>query len=257
MEVTILGKSPSWQDADGACSGYLVEEDGVRLLLDCGNGVFAKLRARRDYAAVDAVVISHLHADHFLDLVPYSYALTYGPRRGPDGERVRPVLHAPAGARDTFRRVVGAWGSEDLIEQAFELQEYRPDDSLRIGPFSLRFQLVPHFTQTHAVDFTSARAGGGRFTYGADSAPSDELCAFARGTALLLVEATLLEPEPEPPRGHMTAAEAGEQGRRAGARRLVLTHLSDELDAAHAKAEAERAFGAAVDLAHEGATNRL
>ena len=88
--VKVLGKSPSWQDADGACTGYLVEEAGVRLLLDCGSGVFAKLRGAVDYHAVDAVLITHLHADHFLDLVPFSYALTYGPRRRAE----RPVLHA-------------------------------------------------------------------------------------------------------------------------------------------------------------------
>jgi 7,8-dihydropterin-6-yl-methyl-4-(beta-D-ribofuranosyl)aminobenzene 5'-phosphate synthase len=64
VRITVLGKSPSWQDADGACSGYLVEEDGFHLLLDCGNGVFSKLRRFIDYVDVDAVVISHLHADH-------------------------------------------------------------------------------------------------------------------------------------------------------------------------------------------------
>ncbi|MDQ3608154.1 MAG: MBL fold metallo-hydrolase, partial [Actinomycetota bacterium] len=79
MRVTVLGKSPSWPDTGGACSGYLVEEGATALLLDCGNGVFAKLRERLPYARVDAVVISHLHGDHFLDLVPFSYALTYGP----------------------------------------------------------------------------------------------------------------------------------------------------------------------------------
>ena len=83
MRITVLGKSPSWQDADGACSGYLIEEDGFHLLLDCGNGVFSKLRRFVDYVDVDAVVISHLHADHFLDLVPFSYALTYAPRQQP------------------------------------------------------------------------------------------------------------------------------------------------------------------------------
>ncbi len=83
MRLTVLGKSPSWQDADGACSGYLIEEDGTAILLDCGNGVFSKLRRYRDYTHIDAVVISHLHADHFLDLVPFSYALTYAPRQQP------------------------------------------------------------------------------------------------------------------------------------------------------------------------------
>ena len=83
MRITVLGKSPAWQDAGGACSGYLVEEDGFGLLLDCGNGVFSKLRHYRDYVDVDAVLISHLHADHFLDLVPFSYALSYAPRQQP------------------------------------------------------------------------------------------------------------------------------------------------------------------------------
>src|SRR5690349_3691069 len=132
MRITVLGKSPSWQDAGGACSGYLVQEGATSLLLDCGNGVFGKLRANLDYVSVDAVVLSHLHADHFLDLVPFSYALTYAPRQQPvpvdrwpgTDSPAKPVLHAPPGAGDDFRRVVGAWGNDDLIEKAFTLREY-------------------------------------------------------------------------------------------------------------------------------------
>src|SRR5436190_6529974 len=112
MRVTVLGKSPSWQDAGGASSGYLVQDGATSLLLDCGTGVFAKLRAELDYLGVTAVVLSHLHADHFLDLVPFSYALSYGPRRDADNP-VRPALHAPPGARNCFRTIVGAWGNED------------------------------------------------------------------------------------------------------------------------------------------------
>jgi ribonuclease BN (tRNA processing enzyme) len=249
VRITVLGKSPAWQDVDGACSGYLVEEEGFRLLVDCGSGVFSKLRRFAAYTDVDAVVISHLHADHFLDLVPFSYALTYAPHERP----ARPVLHAPPGARDCFRRVVGAWGNEDLIENAFELREYDPSDVLHAGPFTLRFQRVPHFVASHAVEITSAANGGRRLTYGADSSPSDDLCAFARETDLLLIEATLPRPEPDGPRGHLTPSEAGDHGRRAGARRLVLTHLSDQLDAAWAEAEAERTFGGPVEIAREGA----
>ena len=111
MRVTVLGKSPSWQDAGGACSGYLIEEGDTAVLMDCGNGVFSKLRRFRDYTRVDAVVISHLHADHFLDLVPFSYALTYAPRQQPvpvdrwpgTDTPAHPELYAPTGARDTFR----------------------------------------------------------------------------------------------------------------------------------------------------------
>jgi ribonuclease BN (tRNA processing enzyme) len=252
VRITVLGKSPAWQDVDGACSGYLVEEQGCRLLIDCGNGVFSKLRRFADYVDVDAVVISHLHADHFLDLVPFAYALIYGPR-GP----ARPALHAPSSARTSFRRVVGTWGNEELIENAFELREYDPGEVLHAGPLTLRFQPVPHYVATNAVEITSAYDGGKRLTYGADSSPSEELCSFAHGTDLLLIEATLPRPERAGPRGHLTPAEAGEHGRRAGARRLVITHLSDELDAAWAQEEAEQAFGGPVEVAREGAVYEL
>ncbi len=99
MKLTVLGKSPSWQDAGGACSGYLIEEGDYALLLDCGNGVFAKLRQHRDYVDVDTVAISHLHADHFLDLVPYSYALTYAPRQQPVPVAPHPGTDNPARPR--------------------------------------------------------------------------------------------------------------------------------------------------------------
>ena len=106
MRITVLGKSPAWQDAGGACSGYLVEAGDVCLLLDCGCGVFGKLRSHREYWQVDAVVISHLHADHILDLVPYASALTYAPRQQPvpvgghpgTDDPARPRLIAPTGA---------------------------------------------------------------------------------------------------------------------------------------------------------------
>jgi ribonuclease BN (tRNA processing enzyme) len=265
VRVTVLGKSPSWQDADGACSGYLIEEGSTCLLLDCGNGVFSKLRRFVDYVDVDAVVLSHLHADHFLDLVPFSYALTYAPRQQPvpvdrwpgTDSAARPALHAPAGARDLFRRVVGAWGNEDLIENAFDLREYDPSEHLEVGPLRIRFQPVPHFTATNAVEIASSLEGGGRLTFGADHAPADELKAFAQGTDLLLIEATLPRPEREGPRGHLTPAEAGEHAKAAGARRVVLTHFSDELGAEWARSEAEGTFGAAVETAREGAVYEL
>ena len=260
MRLTVLGKSPSWQDAGGACSGYLVEEEGTAVLIDCGNGVFSKLRMFIDYVDVDAVVLSHLHADHFLDLVPYAYALTYAPRQQPvpvDGwpgtdNPARPELHAPAGARETFRQVVGAWGQEELIENAFHLREYQESDELEIGPLSIRFQGVPHFTETYAMRISSEN-GGGQLVYGADCSPTDALTEFASGSELMLVEATLPRPERTGDRGHLTPREAGEHGRASGARRLVLTHISDELDSGWARDEAADAFQGDVEVAREGA----
>jgi ribonuclease BN (tRNA processing enzyme) len=263
VQLRVLGKSPAWQDAGGACSGYLVEADGTRVLLDCGSGVFGKLRSVVDYADVDAVVVSHLHADHILDLVPYASGLIYAPRHQPvpvDGwpgtdDPPRPRLLAPPGARDAFRRLCSAAGMrEEHIENGFALEEYDPGRPARVGALELTFQPVPHFLPTQAV---GVAADGRRLTYSADSSPSEDLCAFARDTDLLLIEATLPRPEREGPRGHMTPEEAGEHGRRAGARRLVLTHISDELDAEWARREAERAFGGPVEIAREGAVYRL
>jgi ribonuclease BN (tRNA processing enzyme) len=261
MRITILGKSPSWQDAGGACSGYLVEDDGTAVLVDCGNGVFGKLRQRIDYVDVDAVLISHLHADHFLDLVPYAYALTYAPRQQPvpvdrwpgTDNPARPELHAPPGARETFRRIVGSWGNEDLIENAFHLREYDRASTVEIGPVKVEFQPVPHFTETYAMSISS-RNGSGRIVYGADSSPTDALTEFASRAELMLVEATLPRPERTGVRGHLTPAEAGEHARAAGAERLLLVHISDELDAEWARAEAAGAFGGPVSVAREGDT---
>jgi ribonuclease BN (tRNA processing enzyme) len=260
MRVRVLGKSPSWQDAGGACSGYLIEDGDLSVLLDCGNGVFSKLRLFCDYVDVDAVLISHLHADHFLDLVPYSYALTYAPRQQPvpvagypgTDSPACPRLIAPPGSIETFRRVVGSWGNDDLIENAFDIEEYTPDTEIRVGSLSIRFHEVPHFTTTFAVDMRSTN-GGGRFTFGADCRPGDELVEIARDTDLLLVEATLPRPERTGIRGHMTPGEAGDHARRANAKRVVLTHISDELDQEWAREEGSKAFGAAVDVATEGA----
>ncbi len=260
MRLTVLGKSPSWQDADGACSGYLLEEGGTTVLLDCGNGVFSKLRRFRDYTKVHAVVISHLHADHFLDLVPFSYALTYAPRQQPTpvdrwpgtDDPARPKLYAPRGATECFRRVVGAWGNEDLIENAFDMREFSPDEDIAIGSMRFTFQDVPHFTETFAIDIASMN-GGGRITYGADCSPNEQLVEFARDTDLLIVEATLPRPERTGIRGHLTPAEAAEHASRANVKRVLLTHVSDELDELWVRQCACRVFPGPVSVAREGA----
>jgi ribonuclease BN (tRNA processing enzyme) len=239
----------------------LIEEGDTAVLMDCGNGVFSKLRRYRDYVDVDAVVLSHLHADHFLDLVPFSYALTYAPRQQPvpvdrwpgTDNPARPELHGPPGARETFRKVVGCWGNNDLIENAFELTEYDEASELSIGPVRVTFQEVPHYTETFAMR-VSSQNGSGEIVYGADSRPTEALTRFATGADLILVEATLPRPERTGERGHLTPAEAGEHARAAGAKRLVLVHISDELDADWARQEAEQAFRGPVEVASEGAT---
>jgi ribonuclease BN (tRNA processing enzyme) len=263
VRITVLGKSPSWQDAGGACSGYLVQQDGFSLLVDCGNGVFGKLRQVIDYVDVDAVIISHLHADHFLDLLPFSCALTYAPRQQPvpvggfpgTDSPARPQLHAPPGATATFDAIATAAGLPAILNDAFDVREYTPGETLQVGPFALRLHAVPHWVETVAIEVA---AGGSRFTYGADGAPSEDLAAFAEGTDLLLVEATLPRPERDGVRGHMTPGEAAGVGAHAGAARVVLTHMSDELDAQWALDEGRAAYpGGTVELAADGAVYEI
>ncbi len=177
MRLTVLGKSPAWQDAGGACSGYLIEEGDTALVVDCGNGVFAKLRERIDYTDVDAVAVTHMHADHFFDLFPFAYGLLLTPRQQPvpvagwpgTPDPARPRLIAPIGAGVTLRSIASAWGDEALVESAFRLEEYEEPAVVEVGPLTLRFAEVPHYILTFAIDVRAA--DGARITFGADCLP--------------------------------------------------------------------------------------
>ncbi|MGI8729142.1 MAG: MBL fold metallo-hydrolase [Solirubrobacteraceae bacterium] len=260
MRITVLGKSPAWQDAGGACSGYLVEESGTCVLVDCGSGVFARLREVVDYVDVDAVVVSHMHADHFLDLIPFACALTYTPRQQPvavagwpgTDDPARPRLLVPPGATEVLRTVAAAGGQPSLLESAFRLSEYDLDETIAIGGVLVRFAPVPHYIATNAIEVASAN-GGGRFTFGADHGPTEALREFAAATDLLVMEATLPRPERSGRRGHLTPSEAGAHAAQCAAARLVLTHISDELDPEWAVAEARRAYAGPVEIARAGA----
>lgn len=249
MRLTVLGKSPSWEDAGAACSSYLVEESPVALLIDCGSGALGKLRARIDYRDLDAVVISHFHADHLLDLVPLCCALRYGPASR-DGTSP-PRLLAPRGAEAFFDGLSSALGAPGLITGTLPLEEYEPSAELSVGPLIVRTHPVPHVGPTHAIELVAP--GGGRIVFGSDGPASVELEAAAHGADLLLAEATLPDPVPGQ-RIHMSAEEAGRLAGAAGVGRLVLTHISDEFDLERARALAAREFGGAVEVAAEGSS---
>lgn len=247
MRLTVLGKSPAWTDVGGACSGYLVEEGETVLLLDCGNGVFGKLRERVAYREVEAVVISHLHGDHTLDLAPFSYALTIGGGSEERGEK--PRLLTPLGGEAFMRRLTGTWNDEELIVDAFAIEEYEPQSEHTVGTLAIRTHPVPHVGATHAIEVTAP--AGSRIVFGADGRYSDELIAAAAGADLLIAEATLPDPDPDQD-FHMSAEEAGRLAREAGAGSLVLTHVSDELDLDRALVRAREAFGGSVQVATGG-----
>lgn len=247
MRLTVLGKSPSWQDAGGACSSYLVEEGETALLVDLGSGSFGKLRTVRDYRGIDAVVISHFHADHLLDLVPFACALTYGPA-SQDGTAA-PRLLVPPGGGEWFGRLEEAIGDPGLIAGAFAIEEYSPGEALPAGSLRITPHAVRHVGPTHAIEV----AAGSRVVFGADGRYSEELVEAARGADLLVAEATLPDPEPGQ-EVHMSAEEAGRLAAAAGVERLLLTHISDELDVERSRGIAAEAFGGAVEVAAGGSS---
>ncbi|MBN8867897.1 MAG: MBL fold metallo-hydrolase [Solirubrobacterales bacterium] len=212
-------------------------------------------RLRRD---VDAIVISHLHADHFADLIPYGFALRFAPRQQPvpidpwpgTDEPARPKLYGPPGSNQFLTDLDDTWSLGQHFEQAFETQEYDPHGAIEIGDLRIRFCEVPHYVTTFAMEVTGP--GGGRITYGADCCPNDALVGFAEGTDLLIAEATLPRPERTGVRGHLTAGEAGEHAEKAGAKRLMLTHISDELDPETAAGQAGSTYGGPIQVAREG-----
>lgn len=243
MKVTVLGCSGTHVAADRACSSYLVEHDGYRLLLDCGNGSLGNLQKLYDTAALDAVLITHLHVDHFGDL----YSLYYSLRFHPSGQR-RVDVYAPPGASDHIAQLLTG-DPEDTFHAVCRFRETKPGDELQLGPLRVRL-----FAANHPITTLAPRieADGAVLAYSADSGPTDELVACARDADVFLADCSWLERmRPLPDGVHMTAFEAGEIGARAGVSRLVVTHVYPTTELTEAVSEAARAFAGEVLLAHD------
>jgi ribonuclease BN (tRNA processing enzyme) len=193
-------------------------------VLDLGTGALANLRRHADYDRLGAVVISHMHADHFIDLIPLRYALRYGSRR----RSAKLPVYLPPGGLAMLRKLVSAFADEggEFLSDVFDLHEYDPSRALRIGGASVRFALTEHYIPTFAMRW---ERDGVSVTYSADTAPAAAVAALARETDAFVCEATLRHGEVEPGlRGHVSAAEAAAMARDAGVRRLVLTHYGEE-----------------------------
>jgi ribonuclease BN (tRNA processing enzyme) len=247
MTLNVLGSSASSPDAGDACAGYLVQQGAVRILLDCGSGVLGNLRLVTEVESLSAIVISHFHPDHFLDLIPMRYGLKYGLT-----QPVRPRLFVPPGGIAFLEGVGQAIRrSPDFFTDAFQVTEYDPQSPIHIDDLTLTFQRTTHDEPTWAC----AVQGAARLVYTADTRESVELERFAAGADLLLCEATYPAAAGALTGGsanHLTSHQAGALARSAGARTLMLTHFWPGLDLAVFGEEAARAYGAPVILAHPG-----
>jgi ribonuclease BN (tRNA processing enzyme) len=235
VRLTILGCDGSWPGPGGACSSYLVQSGSTSLLVDAGPGSFATLQLVCDPATLTGVFLSHHHPDHWTDLQGLATHARYG---GTSPRSPLPVF-APPGLAE--RSELADW-------PVLAWTAVTDGGSARVGELACRFHRTDHSGETLAVRID----GGGRaLGYSADTGPGWELATLGPDLDLALCEATYTHHH-EGRLRHLSGRQAGEQARRAGARRLVVTHRWPTVDAGTLVAEAEAAFGAPVEYAVNG-----
>lgn len=234
MELTVLGCSGSYgSPAGGACSGYLVRAGDAVIWMDCGNGSFANLQQHANPADLTAVIITHAHPDHCVDIYGLHVLYKYGIERGG-----LPV-YAPEGVERTLEALVGKW------TDTFDWKLVGDGDRASISDTDVRFSRTDHPLPTIGIELEQ---GGKRLVYTADTGPGWSVEAFRPGADLVLSEATYQHDDIRAPI-HLSSRQAGEAARAAKARRLMLTHLWPTLDPVASVEEGSEAFGHAVTLA--------
>lgn len=253
MKLTVLGGSAAGPNTGAGCSGYLVDSGRVRLVLDLGPGTLPELRRHADFRTLDAIVVSHMHLDHILDLAALRFALAYNPITPPS-----PLpLWLPPGGGAHLDRLASAFVDEEgeaaaFFSSVFAIREYDPERDLAIGNHSLRFTPTVHYVPCWAIRLDTDRSRS--LGYTADTGPAAPLAPFFAGVDVLISEATLAAPDTAPPerRGHLTATEAARLAAAANAKTLVLSHIWEELGFERLRADAAAAFAGRLVVAHPG-----
>jgi ribonuclease BN (tRNA processing enzyme) len=237
MELNVLGTGGGWPRARGAACGYLLRNDDFNLWLDAGTGTMANLQERVPLEDVHAVVVSHRHFDHFLDLYPFFLSLWWGTDRSPI------PLFAPPGMFEHALQL------QPDLTKAFDLRVVEPGDAFEAGPFAVATAPMRHPVPTLGMRI---QAEGRVLAYSADTGPTDHLVALAKQGEALLAEATWLDRPEGQDSIHLTAAEAGEQAARSDVGRLIITHIWPTLDRQAVAERAAARFDGPVAIANEG-----
>jgi ribonuclease BN (tRNA processing enzyme) len=242
VRLTVLGSSASFSGPGHACAGHLVEGDGYRVVFDLGNGTVSNLCLATDAYALDAVFVTHLHPDHYLDL----FALMAMLRYAPDGPMPPVPLFGPSGLVERIQCLLSDAAKHDVTD-AFGFTPLVAGSSIDIGPLTVTPHAVEHSGDSFAL---VAQASGRTLCYTSDAMLTEGLRTAAAGADVVLAEATL--PEAYAGRApHMTASEAGSLASGASASRLVLTHLWPTVPRERILGDAAAAFSGSVLLADE------
>ncbi len=243
MRLTILGTSAAYAPAGHACSGYLIEDDGAKVLVDCGSGTVSNLFEHLDPLLLDAIVISHLHFDHFLDIYPLHYYYRFN---SPKGFQPKP-LFAPPGAHDHLLCLFHGGGEEEF-ERYMRFEVLDDEASYTIGKLTVTFRRV-----THAVDSYAMRIRGTRtLVYSSDSEYDEGLLDLATGADMLLCESTFAGRESGIGTSHFTAKEVARLATKAGVQATVATHFWPTTDRGKAAEEIAAGFDGPIEIAQEG-----
>ena len=246
MLLTVLGCSGSIPGPGAAASGYLLEADGFTLVLEFGNGVLSRFQEERPLFAMDALVLSHLHPDHCIDVSSLYVARKYHP--SPPGS-VLPV-YAPAEAHSRF---IAAYAPNEEERSSLDFTDvfaFHPLGSpVRIGPFTVDSALVDHPCEAYGFRIS---CGGVSLAYTGDSGPCPALDSLADGVDVLLSEASWTHAPGRQTGLHMSGREAGELAARAGVRRLLITHVPPWTSREAVLKEAQAVFEGPSELVVEG-----
>ena len=241
MRLTVLGGCGAWPGPGQACSGFLVEQDGFRLLVDLGYATLPRLLEWSAADQVDAVFISHGHPDHCADLNPLLRARALG-----DRPPAPLPVYAPPGALTA----VLALDRPGMLDDAYLLREFSPGDRLDIGPFRAQTRLLPHWLPDAGLRLAAGRQV---LAYTGDSGPSPDLIDLARGSDIFLAEASYIDQVPQDERAFLSSArQAGQQAAAADAGRLMLTHLFPGTSPQAARAAAAAGYDGEISVAAAG-----
>ena len=238
----MLGSATPYPRVDNACSGYLVANGSTRVWLDAGPGTLAALQRYTRLDRIDAIWISHLHADHSADLLAAFYAARYA-----DIRLAEPIpLYGPPGIADRLAHFLTNTATRSPIESAFAVTELHDGHQVRVGQLTLASRAITHGIPAFAV---RVEAGGRSLVYSGDTAPCTSLIELADGCDTLLCEAGSADPVDGEDPVHHTPEDAGATATAAGVLRLIVTHVNPSLSPREAVGRAGTRFGGPIDYA--------